>query len=869
MNIRRSGRVFLMMLLISVCLVALVAEKPIIESWNSLHNISDPCNWQCVGIGVGQVAAVAGWQDGALVLRYFTTEGELLKEQRIPMSEELDGSTITKLLPVQSGAAFLGIYGPNAEKLYLYRVQDRPEDYTVEAERMMALDCPGESFTERTSHIKFSELLYEDNVLSFAVWRDSALECYLCYMEGGVEKIGNAKCDPTRVLSVSTDQDGTLMTGGLGLLDLNGRVNETLAAGQAVTHLTPGRGGWYYIDAVEMDLCFVDADFGAAFRLATLDTSWGGVQRTLRSADLTHDESALLLLDGTVLTLTDAQGTRELQGILHPKAQALRWNYAKYAGLAIVLAALLWLLLCGINRGYASIIVLRGSLFAAAAVLLLTLARYYVLIPTAQSTAMRENETVVTSLLRSAHARDRLDDPDLADEISMKLEDTDAARKGNVRAMLAAYRDGAWRTADGRCAVTENGFSPTLAEEATAEEGQVSSLKNGVLQCVYFADGRVLCIRMEGIVREEENTLYYVLIAGVALLVIIMLLIQLSVRVDLRRISSRLEAISRGETPKRLNLRTGDELESMASIVNSLAASLKTEEERKEEIEESYRRFVPEKVLALLGKQTVEEVDKTTFAARRMAVMSVWFQFPDAFYTDLNSSRLLFDSVNEVIERAASIASRKGGSAFHFSYYGFDIVMDEDGEAVSTAVAIQQEMLSFNEQRRLNGLPCVTLHIALDKGNVMLGIVGDNSKIEPTMISTCLSTTQELIQLSSRLKAGILCTEAIMSEQQGYGNRYMGKCNVGKQSVRVYEVFDGDEFNIRRGKAASLSEFSEGVFDVYGGDATKAKHTFLKLAHNYPLDGGARYYLYLADRMEHDPSLPCVLNADGIGEGEV
>ena len=107
--------------------------------------------------------------------------------------------------------------------------------------------------------------------------------------------------------------------------------------------------------------------------------------------------------------------------------------------------------------------------------------------------------------------------------------------------------------------------------------------------------------------------------------------------------------------------------------------------------------------------------------------MTVWFTFPETFYTDMSSSRLMFDSVNEVIERAASIAAKKGGSAFHFSYYGFDIVMEEDGEAVSTAVAIQQEVLSFNEQRTLNGLPCVALHIALVKGNVMLGIVGDAS----------------------------------------------------------------------------------------------------------------------------------------------
>ena len=147
----------------------------------------------------------------------------------------------------------------------------------------------------------------------------------------------------------------------------------------------------------------------------------------------------------------------------------------------------------------------------------------------------------------------------------------------------------------------------------------------------------------------------------------------------------------------------------------------------------------------------------------------------------------------------------------------------------------------------------------------MLGIVGDNAQMEPTTISSSLSVVRELMTLCNRLEAGILCTEAIVSETQEYGSRYMGKCSAGDQLVRVYEVFDGDEFNIRRGKVASMHDFSKGVYDLYAGDASGAKHTFLQLAHNYPFDGGARYYLYLADRLEHDPSLPCLLNGDSMG----
>jgi hypothetical protein len=269
-------------------------------------------------------------------------------------------------------------------------------------------------------------------------------------------------------------------------------------------------------------------------------------------------------------------------------------------------------------------------------------------------------------------------------------------------------------------------------------------------------------------------------------------------------------------------------------------------------------------LLALLGKHSILEIDKSAFVVRHMAIMAVGFTFPETLYTDLSNSRLLFDSINEVIERSSAIVARKGGTIHHFDYFGFDAVMDDGSAAVSTAVAILQEMLSFNEQRAQGKLPGVTMHIALDKGDVMFGIVGDTARMSPTTVSTSINTAMELTQLCGRLNAGILCTESIISEHPEHPSRYVGKCIIGGKPVRAYEVFDGDEFNTRRGKANSMEAFSRGVYDLYAGETTLAKHTFLQLAHNYPLDGGARYYLHLADQLEHDPTLPCVLNAESV-----
>lgn len=81
----------------------------------------------------------------------------------------------------------------------------------------------------------------------------------------------------------------------------------------------------------------------------------------------------------------------------------------------------------------------------------------------------------------------------------------------------------------------------------------------------------------------------------------------------------------------------------------------------------------------------------------------------------------------------------------------------------------------------------------------------------------------------------------------------MGKCMEGGQAIRTYEIFDGDAFEIRKVKEDTGERFSQGVYALYSRDFSQAKRIFLNLVHHNTGDGGARYYLYLADRLEKRP----------------
>ena len=325
-----------------------------------------------------------------------------------------------------------------------------------------------------------------------------------------------------------------------------------------------------------------------------------------------------------------------------------------------------------------------------------------------------------------------------------------------------------------------------------------------------------------------------------------------------------MEQLSDGQTGARMELNTRDELEGVSSAFNSMARAMQRQEDNLDGLIRAYLRFVPERVLGLLGKQSILEVDKRTFASRRMSTMTVWFAFSGR--GNDTSTRATFESINEVIERTAAIVARKGGTVFNFAYNGYDVVLGGGAaDAVSTAVAVQQEVLSLNEQRALEGRPTVTLRIALDVGEVVIGIVGDETQMEPATISASFTTARSLIGLAKRLEAGILCTENAIAGAEGYSSRYMGKSRQDSGMIRVYEIFDGDPFGVRRGKKTSGAQFSQGVFALYSHDFAAAKRIFLELVHEHPGDGGARYYLYLADRLSRQPDQQISLEY-GLGD---
>lgn len=768
-------------------------------------------------------------KDGDLRLRFFDpTERKSLKKWDIPLPEEAAEGELCLLYPVGDECAFLGVYEENASYLSLYRLQKGGQ-----AERLLREDCVGDTLGAKRLSRVFSSVARQQDKLYFTLLAEDVLRTYVYTQENGF--VAEGELERGTSASAVSLSDGTFW-GEDGELEL-----------------TYSGNGLYYLDGKELVVRFADLTTETHTKELKLEETISDHQLT--SVSLTQEGNALLLLDGHLLLLVSENGVQDLtEKLFLSRGDCIVRVGALLAEALIVSLFVCWILV-GQSRGRLPLAVYWGivslALFLAAGLIMLGLYA-----PVKEYTELMQKFELTDDIVDLALAEHQMTDERLPKMIYNALEETNSISIRGLKVVPVHQENEKWYLTSGLRSEADSGSYLACMESAANGDGIAAMRLADRFWYVMTRGENGIYVSYQWGEFNEPALLKGVVVVGLCALAAATVMVLFLVGHDVKRISRGLEHYAADQEWERVRVSGGDELEGMASTLNSLAADRRDEERKRQRIIKSYRRFVPEEILALLGKSSVLDVDQNTIASRRMAVMRVTFRFADPVYTNSGNIRLMFESVNEVIERTAPIVRQKGGVVFNFAYNGYDVVMEQDSrQVISTAVAVRQEVLALNEQRAQNALPTVILRIAIDEGGVILGIVGDQAQLEPSAVSDSWSTLFELLDVCNRTESNILCTEAFFAGVEGYSSRYVGRCAIGHRSSRVYEVFDGDPYEVRKAKEAGLRQFSEGVLSLYSGDVAHAKRVFLDLVRDTPQDGCARYYLYLSDKLTMDEVL--------------
>ena len=292
-----------------------------------------------------------------------------------------------------------------------------------------------------------------------------------------------------------------------------------------------------------------------------------------------------------------------------------------------------------------------------------------------------------------------------------------------------------------------------------------------------------------------------------------------------------------------------------AHLYSNLENALQREKSAREAQEKLTRvshKFVPVEFLRELGQTEIAGLRLGTHVEKEMTVL-----FSDIrSFTNLSEEMTPEDNfkfINSYLEQMGPIVRSCGG--FIDKYIG-DAIMalfPIADKSIQSAVSMMENLISYNERRVRLKRRTIQIGVGIHTGNLMLGTVGEQERMQGTVISDSVNLAARLEGLTKMYGASIVTSKDTLdkmdsSEELHYRVLDTVQVKGKKLPTQVIEILDGLPPEEKEYKMKFLSDFQEGI-DLYSHKKfEKAREKFQEI-YDKSKDKATTVYLERCDTL--------------------
>lgn len=266
------------------------------------------------------------------------------------------------------------------------------------------------------------------------------------------------------------------------------------------------------------------------------------------------------------------------------------------------------------------------------------------------------------------------------------------------------------------------------------------------------------------------------------------------------------------------------------------------------ELNRANERFVPSQFLRLLDKQSIVEVKLGESVEQKMSIL-----FADIRSFTTLSERLSleenFKFINSFLSRMEPAIIHNQG--FIDKYIGDGIMALFSGaadDAVRAGISMLHRLTEYNIHRSRSGYQPIEIGIGINTGNLMLGTVGGQFRMDGTVIGDAVNLASRVEGLTKNYGVSLLISDRTffaLCEPKNYDVRPIDCVTVkGKsEQVSVFEVFSADPEALRSLKRQTQTLFEQAVVLYQSQFWQEAEQKFLQCLAVNPGDRVAAIYL--------------------------
>ena len=260
-------------------------------------------------------------------------------------------------------------------------------------------------------------------------------------------------------------------------------------------------------------------------------------------------------------------------------------------------------------------------------------------------------------------------------------------------------------------------------------------------------------------------------------------------------------------------------------------------------------RFIPREFLEHLGRKAITDVKLGDHIESEMTV----------FFSDIRDFTALsetlspqenFDFLNSYLKQATPIIRARHG--FVDKYIG-DAIMAlfprSSGDALMAASELQQKIGAYNLGRQSAGYVDIKIGIGLHRGRLILGTIGEDERMQTTVISDAVNVASRIEGLTKTFGASLLVSGPVVDgltaeQRRSHELRHLGAVKTkGKtRSVEIFECYDNDPDDLKAHKSKTLDLFARAMAEFRKGMFITAGTIFRDIAAMHPGDTVAAHY---------------------------
>ena len=333
-------------------------------------------------------------------------------------------------------------------------------------------------------------------------------------------------------------------------------------------------------------------------------------------------------------------------------------------------------------------------------------------------------------------------------------------------------------------------------------------------------------------VNSQANSLQQMLQICISAVILAMLLgiiityfISLWINRPIKVLSDGAWRVSQRDFSTKIAVDSGDEMGKLANTFNLMVEEISNYSKHLTQANKAYERFVPKQFLLQLDKKDITQINLGDQVEKEMSILFSDIRSFTAISENLSPEEN-FEFLNNYLDSIAPQIEQNHGFIERFIGDGVVALFpDSSADHCKTAVQIYESVKELNLKRQEKKFPAIEIGIGLHSGRLILGTIGEENRMNSTVISEAMSISERLEDLTKVFGVHIIASETQLqsqAKQEGISiSKFVQEKNcrlIGNIKIRgsrttgrldIYDVFgceSPDQIDLRSKTCSKLTE---------------------------------------------------------------